>query len=66
MKMTRRTLAGVIAAPAIFRGPIVKAQTPVTSGAERNGARAGFQDAARQLAAVKLPRSVEPASRFEA
>ncbi len=65
MKMTRRTLAGLMATPALFTGP-APAQAPPLPTAEPNGARADFQSAARQLDRVKLARSVEPATRFEA
>jgi hypothetical protein len=65
MKMTRRTLAGLMATPALFTGR-ARAQAPPSPAAEPNAARADFQSAARQLDRVKLPRSVEPAARFEA
>jgi hypothetical protein len=75
MKMTRRTLAGLIAAPALFsdKGAVpVKAQAqarttaPAPAESAVNAAHADFQSAARQLARVKLPRIVEPVTRFEA
>jgi len=75
MKMTRRTLAGLIAVPALFSEkaavPVkaqVQAQAPPPAPAESavNAARTDFQSAARQMARVKLPRIVEPVTRFEA
>jgi hypothetical protein len=68
MKMTRRTLAGLMATPALFTGR-AQAQappSPQSPPAESTAARADFQSAARQLDRVKLARSVEPATRFEA
>ena len=53
----------------------VSAQTPAPgsvsdaapkAAAEVSAARDEFREAARSLAAVKLPRSAEPATRFEA
>jgi len=46
-----------------------KAQSPAASPANSNlldAAREDFRGAARSFAAVKLPRSTEPAARFEA
>ncbi|MSV33978.1 MAG: hypothetical protein EXQ47_00025 [Bryobacterales bacterium] len=73
MKMTRRALAGMAALSAV---PLTKsaaqapaksaAQAPVPAAAPANSATRQFQDAARQLASVKLARTVEPAFRFEA
>lgn len=76
MKMTRRALAGMAALSAV---PLTKsaaqapaksaAQAPIPAAARSNAASAAgrqFQDAARQLASVKLARTVEPAFRFEA
>jgi hypothetical protein len=65
MKMTRRALAGLVAVPALLTEK-APAQAPATAAVEPNAARADFQSAARQLAGVKLPRSIEPATRFEA
>jgi hypothetical protein len=72
MKMTRRALAGLAAVPAIL-ATRAEAQTPAPAAAPVNaprnaaGAAGGqFPIAARQLAAVKLPRNVEPVFRFEA
>jgi hypothetical protein len=69
MKVTRRALARMVAGTAVLSGGAI-AQVPPTaptsaSDAEVNTARAGFRDAARELGAVKLPRAIEPASRFE-
>jgi len=67
--MTRRSMAGIIAAPVIL-SESGQAQPPAAAPPEPSSvatlARADFQTAARQIAAVKLPRSVEPATRFEA
>ena len=57
--LTRRALA-VYAAPVLL-GANAKAQAPPVPRARSN-----FQAAALQLAAVKLPRNIEPATRFEA
>jgi hypothetical protein len=65
MKMTRRSLAGIIAAP-IMLSESGQAQAPAAAPPEPNAARTDFQTAARQISALKLPRSVEPATRFEA
>jgi polyisoprenoid-binding protein YceI len=65
MKMTRRKLAGFMAAPALLSGPAA-AQAPAPAPPDASRASTEFQNAARQLATVKLPRSVEPAARFEA
>jgi hypothetical protein len=42
------------------------AQAPAPAEAEAIAARLRFQNHARELARVKLPRSAEPVSRFEA
>jgi hypothetical protein len=69
MKVTRRALARVMAGTAVLSGGAIAqappAAPPPASDAEGNAARAGFRDAARELATVKLPRATEPASRFE-
>jgi hypothetical protein len=68
MKMTRRALAGLAAVPAILT-TIADAQAPAPAAAPANAAGVAggqFHIAARQLAAVKLPRNVEPVFRFEA
>jgi len=57
--LTRRALA-IYAAPVLL-GTTVQAQTPPAPAA-----RGQFQSAAQQLSTVKLPRNIEPASRFEA
>jgi hypothetical protein len=75
-RWTRRALAGhalaswmvaPVAAPVLL-GARAQAQPPAaTPGVPAAAtARAQFQNAARQLAGVKLTRNVEPASRFEA
>ena len=56
--LTRRALA-IYAAPVLLASP-AKAQAPPAP------ARRNFQSAAQQLAAVKLARNIEPATRFEA
>ena len=70
MKVTRRTLARMVAGTAVLSGDAIAQAPPAAPGpdsdAEVNAARAGFRDAARELATVKLPRATEPASRFEA
>jgi hypothetical protein len=77
MKMTRRRLAGLMATTALFTGraPAQAPSSPKSPGAEPTpksppaepgAARDDFQSAARQLDRVKLARSVEPATRFEA
>ena len=43
-----------------------QAARPAGDAVAPSEARTEFQIAARQLAGVKLPRNVEPASRFEA
>ena len=68
MKMTRRALAGLTALAAV---PLTQStgQAPAPARAPEDALGAAsrqFRDAARQLAAVKLPRTVEPAVRFEA
>jgi hypothetical protein len=62
MKITRRALAGMAALSAV---PLTKsaAQSPP---AQSNTASRPFQDAGRKLASVKLARTVEPVTRFEA
>ncbi len=57
--LTRRALA-IYAAPVLL-GATAKAQAPPALPA-----RGQFQSAAQQLAAVKLARNIEPATRFEA
>ena len=66
--MTRRALAGWAAVSAI---PATRIAAPAPALAETPTDAAvvagrQFQIAARQMAAVKLPRNVEPAFRFEA
>ncbi|MDP9115173.1 MAG: hypothetical protein M3O20_16005 [Acidobacteriota bacterium] len=56
--LTRRALA-LYAAPALLASP-AKPQAPPAPASGK------FQSAAQQLAAVKLARNIEPATRFEA
>jgi hypothetical protein len=66
MKITRRALAALAVAPAALSvGADPQAPAPPRADPAGN-ASVQFQAAARQLAGVKLPRSVEPAFRFEA
>ena len=70
MKVTRRKLAGVLTIWAALPR-VAGAQAPAASPAVRqdtgvDAARNEFREAARVLGAVKLPRSTEPATRFEA
>ncbi|HEV2198299.1 MAG TPA: hypothetical protein VGR73_00650 [Bryobacteraceae bacterium] len=68
MKVTRRSWAGILAVTAALPAGI-SAQVPSSaapSDAFTNAARDEFREAGRALSAVKLPRSVEPATRFEA
>ncbi len=58
--LTRRALAGYMAAPVLLSAT-AQAQAPPAAPAGNR-----IQDASRALAAVKLPRSTEPATRFEA
>jgi hypothetical protein len=73
MKLTRRRLARMLtisaAIPAAVSAQSVRGSGSVAappSDAEAASARDEFREAARVLAAVKLPRSAEPATRFEA
>ena len=68
MKVTRRRLAHMLAVTAALPAG-VSAQAPASappSDALTSAARDEFREAGRALSAVKLPRSVEPATRFEA
>jgi hypothetical protein len=70
MKVTRRKLAGLLTISAALPG-IARAQAPAANLAVRPGpsadaARVEFREAAHALGTVKLPRSIEPATRFEA
>lgn len=56
--LTRRALA-IYAAPVLLASPAKAQPAPVPS-------RSNFQSAAQQLSSVKLPRNIEPATRFEA
>jgi hypothetical protein len=58
--LTRRGLAGYLAAPVLL-STTAQAQTPAAAPAPNR-----TQDASRALATVKLPRNIEPATRFEA
>ena len=65
-RLTRRALAGCIAAPLLL-GAKADAQAPAPAPAPSSApSRSRFQDGSRELAAVKLPRNIEPATRFEA
>jgi len=59
-RLTRRALAGCLAAPVLL-STTSQAQTPAPAPASSR-----VQDASRVLASVKLPRNIEPATRFEA
>ena len=61
----------MVAGTAVLSGAAIAQAPPAAPGgpasdAEVNAARAGFRDAARELAVVKLARGIEPATRFEA
>jgi hypothetical protein len=58
-RFTRRALARFAAVPLVWSAKM-PAQTPP------GPTRGPFQSAAQQMAGVKLPRNIEPASRFEA
>jgi len=58
--ITRRAVAGCIAAPVLLRATSQAQPQPAPA------ARGPFQSAAQQLATFKLPRNIEPATRFEA
>jgi hypothetical protein len=62
-RLTRRSLAKCLAVPALI-GARAGGQAPVAPAP--SPARNRLQDASRELAAVKLPRNIEPATRFEA
>lgn len=72
MKLTRRRLARILtisAALPVGALPQVPARgsaSDASADTEVSAARDEFREAARSLAAVKLPRSAEPATRFEA
>ena len=74
MKITRRSMAGLMAALAAGRAAPVRAQAPPqpaappkpTADQDLSAARQDVQLAARQVAQVPLPRSTEPAFRFRA
>jgi len=57
--LTRRALA-------IYAAPVLLATTAKSQPAPAPPARGSFQSAAQQLSTVKLPRNIEPATRFEA
>jgi hypothetical protein len=57
--LTRRALA-------IYAAPVLLASTAKAQAPPVPPARGQFQVAAQQLAAVKLARNIEPATRFEA
>jgi hypothetical protein len=65
--LTRRALARFAAAPLVLSATARGQQArPAADAVAPSETRTEFQNAARQLAEVKLPRNVEPASRFEA
>ena len=73
MQLTRRRLAHLLTISAAL--PVgISAQAPAHAAAsdvskvdgDLAASRDEFREAARSLAGVKLPRSVEPATRFEA
>jgi hypothetical protein len=70
MKVTRRKLAGLLtisaALPNITRAQAPAANLSARPDATADAARGEFREAARVLGTVKLPRSTEPATRFEA
>ena len=57
-------IPAVVSAQSPVRGSVSVVAPP--SDAEVASARDEFREAARSLASVKLPRSAEPATRFEA
>jgi len=61
-RLTRREIAGCLAAPLLL-GATAQAQTSPATPAPPS---TRGQEASRALAAVKLPRNIEPATRFEA
>jgi hypothetical protein len=68
MKVTRRGLARLLAVTAAVPAG-VSPQVPASaasSDALANAARDEYREAGRALSAVNLPRSLEPATRFEA
>jgi hypothetical protein len=65
--LTRRALARFAAAPIVLSATApAQPPRPVDNAVAPSAARNRFQTAAGQLAAVKLPRNIEPATRFEA
>ena len=64
MKVTRRTLARMLAATAAVNG--AAAQTPSTEDEDLKAAHEQLQTNAQQLAKVPLPMATEPAFRFKA
>ena len=66
MKITRRSLGTIAVAGAAAAAPSV-AQTPAPEAdAALAAARGAYRASAQNMLAVKLPRSTEPAVRFEA
>jgi len=65
--VTRRSLAGLLAAP-LASPQALAPQTPAATkdSSALQGARAEYSSAAEALAKVKMPRFVEPVTRFEA
>lgn len=71
MKLTRRAAARMLGVSAALAGRPIQAQAPAAAEAPNadallTSARSLVQQNTRDLAAVKLPRAVEPATRFEA
>jgi len=65
-RLTRRSLAAYLAAPALI-GVKTRAQTPAQAPVAAPAPVSNrVQEVSRALAAVKLPRNIEPATRFEA
>lgn len=67
MKITRRALGKIAAVGSIAARPAV-AQGPPAPDADAvlAAARGAYRASSQSMAAVKLPRSTEPATRFEA
>jgi hypothetical protein len=66
MKVTRRKMAGLLTISAALPGMVRAQALPANRAVGPDAARGEFREAARALDAVKLPRSTEPATRFEA
>lgn len=64
--VTRRALAGLLAAPWAIPQTADAQATAVRAASPVDSARAEYRSAAAALANVKLPRTIEPVTRFEA